>query len=103
MPVSFLLYSVCVAGVRSFLYNVRKREETVTAQNLVALIHYHQLGAGRQGNDIPSPARSQLMIVALPADATNMHAWGGFTAHGKTVAILNQPLEQDVVLGVDYA
>lgn len=29
--------------------------ESVTAQNLIDLIHYHQLGAGRVGNDVPSP------------------------------------------------
>ncbi|MEO8971782.1 MAG: DUF4012 domain-containing protein [Ktedonobacteraceae bacterium] len=34
---------------------VPEYQETVTAQNLVALIHYQQLGAGRQGNDIPAP------------------------------------------------
>ncbi len=28
--------------------------EMVTAQNLIDLIHYHQLGAGRVGNDVPS-------------------------------------------------
>jgi Protein of unknown function (DUF4012) len=29
--------------------------ETVTAQNLVDLIHYHQLGPGQEGTDVPSP------------------------------------------------
>ena len=29
--------------------------ETVTAQNLVDLIHYHQLGPGQEGTDAPSP------------------------------------------------
>jgi hypothetical protein len=28
--------------------------ETVTSQNLIDRIHYHQLGPGREGNDIPS-------------------------------------------------
>ncbi len=28
--------------------------ETVTAQNLIDRIHYHQLGAGRVGNDVPA-------------------------------------------------
>src|SRR5579863_7683832 len=34
---------------------VPEYQQTVTAQNLVSLIHFYQLGAGRQGNDIPSP------------------------------------------------
>jgi len=29
--------------------------ETVTAQNLVSRIHYHQLGPGREGEDVPAP------------------------------------------------
>ncbi len=34
---------------------VPEYQQTVTTQNLVSLIHFYQLGAGRQGNDIPSP------------------------------------------------
>ncbi len=42
------------------------------------------------------------MQVKLPANATNMKAWGGLTAHGKIEAVLNQSLEQNVIMGVDY-
>ena len=35
--------------------NIPEYHETVTAQNLVDRIHYHQLGQGRQGEDTPSP------------------------------------------------
>lgn len=35
--------------------DIPEYNETVTAQNLIELIHYHQLGAGRQGDDTPSP------------------------------------------------
>src|SRR6266568_3783422 len=34
--------------------NVPEYHETVTAQNLIDRIHYHQLGPGREGNDTPS-------------------------------------------------
>jgi len=36
--------------------SIPEYHETVTAQNLVDRIHYHQLGPGREGGDIPSPS-----------------------------------------------
>lgn len=35
--------------------SVPEYQQTVTAQNLVSLIHYYQVGPGYQGGDIPSP------------------------------------------------
>jgi len=35
--------------------SIPEYHETVTAQNLVDLIHYHQVGPGREGTDAPSP------------------------------------------------
>lgn len=40
--------------------------------------------------------------VILPANATNMKVSGGLTTHGKIEAVLNQSLEQNVIMGVDY-
>src|SRR6266516_2138848 len=35
--------------------NVPEYHETVTAQNLIDRIHYHQVGPGTEGGDVPSP------------------------------------------------
>jgi hypothetical protein len=59
--------------------------------------HYH--------DEIQRQAGAQWTIhvqVTLPANATNMKTSGGLVAHGKIEAVLDQPLVQDVIMGVDY-
>lgn len=48
---AFIQHVLAITGPIS----VPEYHRTVTQQNLIDLIHYYQLGPGRQGGDIPSP------------------------------------------------
>jgi len=65
----------------------------------------HDAQGWHYSDEIQRQAGAQWMIhvqVMLPANATILKAWGGLTAHGKIEEILNQSLEQNVIMGVDY-
>jgi hypothetical protein len=48
---TFIQHALAITGP----INVPEYQDTVTAQNLIDRIHYHQLGPGREGSDVPSP------------------------------------------------
>ncbi len=91
-----------LSGYYSLVYG---QTRTITLIWMAPNAATHDAQGWHYSDEIQRQAGAQWMIhvqVVLPADATNMKAWGGLTAHGKTVAILNQPLEQNVVMGINY-
>ena len=75
--------------------------EMVTAQNLIALIHYHQLGAGRVGNDVPSPdghssVRKHFTELLSEHFMARVHQLSSSTLSGFVQVMLNGLRSKDI-------
>lgn len=91
-----------VAGYYTLVYG---QTVTITLNWIVRHATTHDAQGWHYSDEIQRQAGAQWTIhvqVMLPPDATGMNAWGGLTAHGKTEAIMNQALEQNVMMGVNY-
>ena len=91
-----------LAGYYTLVYG---QTNTITLVWMVPHAATHDAQGWHYRDEIQRQAGAQWMIhvqVLLPTNSTNMKTWGGLTAHGKIEAILNQSLEQNVIMGVDY-
>jgi hypothetical protein len=91
-----------LAGYYTLVYG---QTVTITLVWMVPHAATHDAQGWHYHDEIQRQAGAQWTIhvqVILPANVTRMKAWGGLTAHGKTEAVLNQSLVQNVIMGVDY-
>ncbi len=91
-----------LAGYYTLVYG---QTRTITLVWMVPHAATHDAQGWHYHDEIQRQAGARWTIhvqVILPANATNMKVSGGLTAHGKIEAVLNQPLEQNVIMGVDY-
>ncbi len=91
-----------VAGYYTLVYG---QTVTITLNWTVRHAATHDAQGWHYSDEIQRQAGAQWTIhvqVILPPGATSLKAWGGLTAHGKTEATLDQSLEQNVMMSVDY-
>ncbi|HVB22664.1 MAG TPA: DUF4012 domain-containing protein [Ktedonobacteraceae bacterium] len=91
-----------LAGYYTLVYG---QTRTITLVWMVPHAATHDAQGWHYHNEIQRQAGAQWTIhvqIMLPANATSMKVSGGLIAHGKTEAVLNQPLLQNVIMGVDY-